>query len=84
MIRDQLLSTVTNWDHLSSLIARELNEPTYIIDSDCSYSPCPASSLKTENKILGDLQKNKYDGENKILGDLQKNKNMKFTENERF
>jgi hypothetical protein len=51
MIRDQLHSTVTNWDHLSSLIAREfveLNEPTYLVDSGCSCSPRPASSLKTE------------------------------------
>jgi len=79
MIRDQLHSTVTNWDHLSSIIAREfveLNESTYLADSGCSYSPCPASSLKNknveENKILGDLQKNKNVEENEIL----RNKNI--------
>jgi len=81
MIRDQLLSTVTNWDHVSSLIAHEfveLNQPTYLVDSGCSMSPSQDAPLTTKyeakNKDIVD--------ENKILGDLQKNK--KFTENEIF
>jgi hypothetical protein len=84
MIRDQLHSTVTNWDHLSSIIAREfveLNETTYRMDSGCTESPWQDASLKQnknveENKILGDLQKNKNVEENEIL----RNKNIKDQE----